>query len=346
MPSPAFGDFERPYLLLAPMQDVTGHGFLKVLSGYGGADAYITEYFRVHSTSKLEPHILKIIDDNPTGKPVMAQIIGEDLPAIRRSVRQLALHNIAGIDVNLGCPAPVVCKKNCGGGLLRDPAHIRAILECISSCYDGPLSVKTRLGYSSCEEFEGLLEVFADFKLHQLSVHARTVKERYQSQVHTGYLELARRRLGCALVANGNIVDVQTYAAWQRQAPVDGYMIGRGAIRNPWIFKQIKHYQLSGEILPMPTRREVLEYIHLLYMQLAQDSLQFEAKRHVQRMKRFLVYICQGLGEDLEQGVRRSQEQQELFAVLAAHLDDEARLPCRPQGDSKLFCAFEQLLER
>lgn len=345
MPAPAFGEFDRPYLLLAPMQDVTGYGFLKVLAKYGSADACITEYFRVHSTSKLETHILKILEDNPTGKPVMAQIIGEDLPAIRRSVKQLALYNIAGIDLNLGCPAPVVCKKNCGGGLLRDGAHIRRILQAIREVYHGPLSVKTRLGYNSCEEFEGLLEIFADFDLHQLSVHARTVKERYQTPVHTDYLKLARRRVNCALVANGNIVDVETYAAWHRQAAVDGYMIGRGAIRNPWIFEQIRHYQRCGQMLPMPRRRDLLEYIHALYMQLAEDYPEFEVKRHVQRMKRFLVYICQGLGEELEQGVRRSQQQNELFAVLAAHLDDDALLPLRPSVDAKLYCGFEHLLE-
>src|SRR5687768_2291732 len=106
-----------PVLALAPMQDVTDLPFLKLMAQYGGADVYYTEYFRVHSTSNLDKHILRSITQNPTGRPIVAQMIGNDIPSLVRSARELQNYPVAAVDLNLGCPAPVVYRKCAGGGL-------------------------------------------------------------------------------------------------------------------------------------------------------------------------------------------------------------------------------------
>src|SRR4051812_35597058 len=113
-----------PLTALAPMQDVTDLAFMRVVAHYGAPDYFFTEFFRVHAQSRLEKHILRSIDENATGRPVFAQLIGEDLQHLARSAAELLKHPVAGIDLNLGCPAPKVYKKNVGGGLLRDPAKI------------------------------------------------------------------------------------------------------------------------------------------------------------------------------------------------------------------------------
>src|SRR3954447_9811916 len=97
-----------PMLALAPMQDVTDLPFWRLMARYGGADLYYTEYFRVHADSRLEKPILRSITENPTGKPVIAQMIGNDIPSLVRTARELQEHAIAAVDLNLGCPAPVV----------------------------------------------------------------------------------------------------------------------------------------------------------------------------------------------------------------------------------------------
>ncbi|HEY0549834.1 MAG TPA: tRNA-dihydrouridine synthase family protein, partial [Verrucomicrobiae bacterium] len=107
-----------PVLALAPMQDVTDLPFLTLMARYGGADVYYTEYFRVHATSNLEKYILRSIEENPTGKPIIAQMIGNDIPSLVRTAKELQQLPIAAVDLNLGCPAPVVYKKCAGGGLL------------------------------------------------------------------------------------------------------------------------------------------------------------------------------------------------------------------------------------
>ena len=114
----------EPILALAPMQDVTDLPFMRLISGYGNADVYFTEYFRVLPDSRLDRNILASITENPTGRPVIAQMIGNDIAALVRTARELQQHPVAAIDLNLGCPAPVVYRKCAGGGLLREPQRI------------------------------------------------------------------------------------------------------------------------------------------------------------------------------------------------------------------------------
>jgi len=146
-------DGSSPLLALAPMQDVTDLPFWKLLAGYGGADVYFTEYFRVHATSHLEKHILKSITGNPTGKPVVAQMIGNDIPSLVRAARELQQYPIVAVDLNLGCPAPVVYRKCAGGGLLRNPDLVDSILGALRDAVRIKFSVKTRIGFASPEVF-------------------------------------------------------------------------------------------------------------------------------------------------------------------------------------------------
>ena len=97
---------DAPILALAPMQDVTTLQFMRVIARYGGPDVYWTEYFRVHGDSRPEKWILESITENPTGRPVVAQLIGNDIPALVRTARELQKYPVAAIDLNLGCPAP------------------------------------------------------------------------------------------------------------------------------------------------------------------------------------------------------------------------------------------------
>ena len=161
----------RPLLLLAPMQDVTDLPFMRVMERFGGPDVYVTEYFRVYENSRLKPYILRSIDENPSGKPVFAQMIGQDIPSLLRSARELEEHPVAGIDLNLGCPAPVVCRKDAGGGLLRNPAKVDRILGELRQTITGRFTVKTRVGYDAPDEFDGLLDVFLRHQIDALAIH-------------------------------------------------------------------------------------------------------------------------------------------------------------------------------
>ncbi|MBK1882250.1 tRNA-dihydrouridine synthase family protein [Luteolibacter pohnpeiensis] len=333
----------RPALVLAPMQDVTDLPFMRVLARRGAPDWFVTEYFRVHPDSRLDKYIVRSIQENETGKPIFAQMIGRDIPNLIRTTQELAELNIAGIDLNLGCPAPIVCRKDAGGGLLRNPENVDRLIGELRAAIPGRFTVKTRVGYETPDEFEGLLEIFRRHAIDCLSIHGRTVKERYQTPVHPDCIRAAVATMPCPVIANGNVVDVPTGLAYLQQTNAAGLMIGRGAIRNPWIFSQlIAAFEKRDSIAP--TRRDLLDYIFDLYDEMARETLKFDPMSHVQRMKRPLVYISHGLDADFEHRIRRAKTPDEFHAICRDHLDNDQRLPVQPPSTSKLYCGFEDLV--
>ena len=194
-----------PILALAPMQEVTDLPFWRLMTRYGGADVYYTEYFRVYATSRLDKPILASIDENPTGRPAVAQMIGNDIVHLVRTAKELAQHPVAAVDLNLGCPAPVVYRKCAGGGLLREPARVDAILGALRDALDIPFTVKTRIGFDDVGVFDELLPIFARHRIDLLTVHGRTVAEGYRSEVHYDFIRRAVDAVPCPVLANGNV---------------------------------------------------------------------------------------------------------------------------------------------
>jgi tRNA-dihydrouridine synthase B len=318
-----------PILALAPMQDVTDLPFWRLLARYGGADLYFTEYFRVHATSNLDRHILKSITENPTGRPVVAQMIGNDIPALVRTARELQQYPIAAVDLNLGCPAPVVYRKCAGGGLLRNPKEIDAILGALRDVITTRFSVKTRIGFESAEVFSELLPIFAKHSLDLLTVHGRTVKEMYRSEVHYEFIARAVQELPCPVLANGNVYSAEKALEVLNLTGARGLMIGRGAIRNPWIFEQIRQ-RLRGESLFIPCGHDVFQYVRELYEAVCAPDVR-EASQ-VQKMKKYLNYLGIGVepsGEFLHQ-IRRVATRADFFSTCEQHLSHDQAMPLEP----------------
>lgn len=319
----------QPLLALAPMQDVTDLPFWRLMAGYGGADVYYTEYFRVHPTSNLDKHILRSITENPTGRPVVAQMIGNDIPSLVRSARELQRYPIAAVDLNLGCPAPVVYRKCAGGGLLREPRRVDAILGALREAIAGPFTVKTRLGFDSPQVFDELLPIFAKHSLDLLTVHGRTVHEMYRSEVHYDFIARAVEAVPCPVLANGNVYSTGKAHEVLQGTGARGLMIGRGAIRNPWLFHQIRQAQ-RGEPIFVPRGHDVLRYLRELFEAVRPPQIADAA--HVQKMKKYLNYVGVGIeptGAFLHR-VRRATTEQDFFAACEQFLDHDQPMPLEP----------------
>lgn len=318
-----------PILALAPMQDVTDLPFWRLIAGYGGADVYFTEYFRVYAGSRLQKHILKSVTGNPTGRPVIAQMIGNDIPSLVRTARELQEYPIAAVDLNLGCPAPVVYRKCAGGGLLRHPAQVDAILGALRDAVKIRFSVKTRIGFDSAEVFSELLPIFARHSLDLLTVHGRTVREMYRSEVHYEFIARAAAELPCAVLANGNIYSAQKADQVLKLTGARGLMIGRGVIRNPWLFSQIRQH-LRGEPVSLPRGRDVLEYARALYETVCSPGVRESAQ--VQKMKKYMNYLGVGAeptGEFLHR-IRRVTTKDAFLGVCGDYLGHDEPMPLEP----------------
>jgi tRNA-dihydrouridine synthase len=318
---------DAPLLALAPMQDVTTLEFMRVIARYGGPDVYWTEYFRVHGDSRPEKWILDSITKNPTGKPVVAQLIGNDIPALVRNAKLLQQYPIAAIDLNLGCPAPIVYRKCAGGGLLRDPEKIDAILGALRDAVTIPFTVKTRIGFESPAEFDALLPIFAKHPIDLLTVHARTVKQMYRPGVRYDLIARAVRELRCPVFANGNVHSAMQAKQLLAETGARGLMIGRGGIRNPWLFDQIRA-QLRGEKIKLPAGRDVLAYIRELWEN--EMTLGAPESAQVQRMKKFMNFIGEGISEKFLFEIRRVTTAADFFRVCEDYLNHNQPLALEP----------------
>lgn len=320
---------DRPILALAPMQDVTDLPFWRLMSRYGGPDVYYTEYFRVHPTSNLERDILESVTRNPTGKPVIAQMIGNDVPSLVRTAKELQRYPVAAIDLNLGCPAPIVYRKCAGGGLLRDPRHVDTILGALRQAIEIPFTVKTRIGFETSDVFDEILRLFEKHRPDLVTVHARTVQQMYRSPVRYDLIEHAVKNLTLPVLANGDVDSATKAVKVLRDTGARGLMVGRGAIRNPWIFEQTRMAFL-GETPRLPTGREVSRYITELYHEVKPPNVRESAL--VQKMKKYMNYLGLGVdpGGQFLHEIRRASSETGFFAICDKFLSHDEPMPLEP----------------
>lgn len=138
----------------------------------------------------MSPYILRSIDENPTGRPIYGQLVGHEPEYLARDALALMEHDCAGVDLNMGCPAPMVCRRNAGGGMLRSLKAMDAALGALRDVLPaGAFTVKCRLGYENPDEFERILPVIAAHTPDRVCIHARTVREGYRSPVHPEWVK-------------------------------------------------------------------------------------------------------------------------------------------------------------
>ncbi|MDP2054635.1 MAG: tRNA-dihydrouridine synthase family protein, partial [Acidobacteriota bacterium] len=321
-----------PLLALAPMQEVTDGAFWTLVHQYGGADVYWTEYLRVHGTSTPEKWIVDSIAKNTTGRPVIAQMIGNDIASLVRTAKFLQQLPVAAIDLNLGCPAPIVYRKCAGGGLLREPQRIDAILGALRDAVQIKFTVKTRLGFAAVEEFDQLLAIFARHSLDALTVHARTVAQMYRLPVHYDRIRQAVEVMPCPVIANGHVYSAAQAQELLVRTGARGLMIGRGVIRSPWLFNQIRQ-QLRGEAVTLPTGREVNAYIRALWD--SQAGVGRPEHKQCERMKKFLNYLGEGVPGMFLHQIRRAQTADDFHGICGAFLDHDRPMALEPlAGDA------------
>jgi len=246
-----------------------------------------------------------------------------------RTAGELQQYPIAAVDLNLGCPAPVVYRKCAGGGLLREPKRVDLILGRLRDAVSIGFTVKTRLGFDSPAVFDELLPIFARHSLDLLTVHGRTVAEMYRSEVHYDWIARAVAAMPCPVLANGNVYSAVKAEAVLQQTGARGLMIGRGAIRNPWLFHQIRQHQ-RGETLFQPRGHDVLDYLRALYEAVCTPGVPEVSQ--VQKMKKYLNYV--GIGVEptgtFLHDIRRVTTRADIFRACETFLNHDRPMPLEP----------------
>ena len=189
--------------------------------------------------------------------------------------------------------------------------------------------MKTRIGFDDTAVFDELLPIFARHSIDLLTIHARTVKEMYRSAPRYEFILRAVEALPCPVLANGNIYSAEKAQEVLAFTGAHGLMIGRGVIRNPWLFRQIREHQRREEVF-RPSGRDVLQYVHALFAAVTVRGLR-EASQ-IANMKKYMNFIGLGVepsGQFLH-AIRRVSTEADFFATCAKFLEHDEPMPLEP----------------
>lgn len=247
-------------LLLAPMSGYTNWP-MRILSRRFGAELCYTEMISSDGLTKNSRNTLLLLKRPPDDSPLIAQIFTSSPRDAALSARIIEDAGFDGIDINMGCPVKKVVQKGAGSALMRDAALAEQMCESVVKAVHIPVSVKMRSGWdSSTINAEALTCVLDKTGINAVTIHPRTRSEMYRGTPRWDIVEALRQHTSLPVVASGNIRTSED-VAYLRTLGVDAFMIGRAAVGNPWIFRE-----LSGGPLPdLEERREImLEHVDML----------------------------------------------------------------------------------
>ncbi len=249
---------EKP-VLLAPMEDVTDASFRIVCKKFG-ADMVYTEFIPSDGLIRDAAKAIAKMKTSEDEAPIAIQIYGNDPDAMVEAAKMADnADQIAGghgcdiIDINFGCPVNKIAGRGAGSGMMREPDKMVMITERIVKAVSKPVTVKTRLGWDeSSKIIVPLAERLQDAGIAALTIHGRTRCQMYKGEADWTLIGQVKEnpRMHIPIIGNGDINSPQKAGEAFGKYGVDGIMVGRASFGHPWIFREIKHYLTTGEILP------------------------------------------------------------------------------------------------
>lgn len=285
------GDFP---LLLAPMEDVSDPPFRALCKKFG-ADLMFTEFISTEGLIRNAAKSTQKLDIYEQERPVGIQIFGAELEPMIESAKIITSTNPDILDINFGCPVKKVVCKGAGSGILKDIPKMVKLTEAVVKATSLPVTVKTRLGWD--EQSKYIVEVaerLQDVGIQGISIHGRTRAQMYKGEADWRLIAEVRNnpRMQIPVFGNGDIDTPQKAIEYKERFGVDGIMIGRASIGYPWIFREIKHYRDTGEMMAPPTLQERVDAAcdHL------RSSVQWKGERlGVLEMRRHYANYFKGL---------------------------------------------------
>ncbi len=274
-------------LVLAPMAGVTNRAFRLMVKRSGGCGLVNTEMFSSYAIKFKDPKTGYMVDWTEEERPIAAQVFGGDPETVAIGAEALQNAGADIVDINFGCPVPKVAKSNSGAVLLKDlklcGEIIAAARKVVTKC---SLTVKTRLGWREGEptvlEFAKIAE---DNGADAVTVHGRYASQGYSGTADRDMIARVREVVSIPLIANGDVNSPDSAENMFRRTGCDGVMIGRGALGNPWIFKETEAYLARGErldpITPMERLEGAKEHARLLRERMGESRAAKEMRGHL-----------------------------------------------------------------
>lgn len=305
-------------VLLAPMEDVTDPSF-RLICREMGAEMVYTEFVSAEALIRNINSTTRKLSINDNERPVAIQIYGRDTEAMVEAARIVEQAQPDILDINFGCPVKKVASKGAGAGMLRDPLKMLDITRKVVQAVNIPVTVKTRLGW----DCENKIITTLGLQLQDCGIKALTVHGRTRSQMYTGEADWtligelkANPDMEIPVIGNGDITTAQQAADAFAVYGVDGVMIGRGAIGNPWIFKEVSSYLTSGKA-EMLTAAEKFD---ILKRQIRESIARIDEYRGILHIRRHLAAtrLFKGLPDFRQTRINmlRAETEEELLNIL------------------------------
>lgn len=309
---------ERP-VMLAPMEDVTDQSFRLICKEFG-ADMTYSEFVSADALIRNIAATTRKLHINPSERPTAIQIYGRDVDTMVEAARMVEQVHPDVIDINFGCPVKKVAGKGAGAGMLRDIPKMLEITRAVVDAVSTPVTVKTRLGWDHDHRIiVDLAEQLQDCGIAAITVHGRT-----RSQMYTGVADwemIAKvkqnPRLHIPVIGNGDICTPRQLVEAYNRYGVDGVMVGRAAIGNPWVFYDMKQTLLHGNI-PQPLTLQ--HKFAILRRQIDESIDRIDEYRGILHIRRHLA-VCRlfkGLlnFRNTRIAMLRAETKDELFAII------------------------------
>jgi nifR3 family TIM-barrel protein len=232
-------------LILAPMDGISSYPFRSLTRSYGSAMSY-TEFISAVDAFRVTPRIKNHIFFTEEERPVVFQLLDNDVDRLTRAAANLMAFKPDIIDINLGCPAKDIANRGAGAGLLRDPEKIKRLFSSLSTAVPVPLTAKIRLGWD--ESLMNYLEIACAIEENGgalIAVHGRTQKQGYSGKANWDAIAAVKQAVSIPVLANGDVRTVADIEQIKAQTGCDGVMIGRAALQNPWIFSRRDRESIS-----------------------------------------------------------------------------------------------------
>ena len=308
----------QPNLILAPMAGVTDSPFRRLIKELGGVGLIVTEFISVEGLTRGNLKTHRMLRFLPEERPISIQIFGYDAVRMREAAEVVEECGADIIDINCGCPAKRVVRGGGGSNLLKDLPQLERILRDVRKTVSIPMTVKIRTGWNdsliNCIEVAKLIE---DCGGQMVAIHGRTKEQGYKGSADWDRIGEVKQHVGIPVVGSGDVVTPAGALARLAETGVDGVMIGRGAIANPFIFREAHALQQGRTIAP-PTLDEKYAAV-LRYHELIRDSL--PEKAIAGKLKQLCNYFTKGLpgGAEFRVQLLRSQSVAEMLERLDAY---------------------------
>lgn len=278
---------ERP-VLLAPMEDVTDIAFRLMCKRFG-ADMVYTEFVSADALIRNVSKTQQKLDVSDEERPVAIQIYGKEVGPMVEAAQICEEAHPDVLDINFGCPVKKVAGKGAGAGMLRNIPLMLEITREVVKAVKLPVTVKTRLGWDADHRIiVELAEQLQDCGIAALSIHGRTRAQMYTGEADWTLIRAVKQnpRMTIPIIGNGDVVTAEQCQQRFDETGVDGVMIGRGCIGRPWVFREVKHYLTTGQLLP---KEPFTWYLDILKQQVLQSVERLDERRGILHIRRHLA---------------------------------------------------------